>query len=163
MSKRRFSATEDSVPVGDPLGLAEAGFLRDALREKGIRARVAQGNAAGGPAHSGCTVMVPAVQLDAALEMRQALLPADRLDQDAEFAAPQGGMSPLDKAVGAGLLGTIVGLRVGHGSPRLTGLYCLGLGGLAFLAVLFGTKSRGKHEGGIAKTTSDAGDMKGRP
>lgn len=129
--------------MGQLVALAEAGFLQDALREAGINAAVRASPGKHNAERRAHSVVVTPDDLDAALVLRGSILPEDRQRRDEELLAPKRELSAFDKAAGAGLMGLLVGLRVGRGSPSSTAIYCLLFGGTAFVATFWCTGKGG--------------------
>ena len=135
------------VPVGSPLPPAEAGFLRDALRQEGIRAVLREEAADKTNRDQGAWyVDVPLRDLEAALLQRESLLPEADEETAAEVLVPRRKMSILDQAIGAAVLGLIVAIRIGHGAPGSTLVYCLLLSGAGIGLVLIGNRKSHDEE-----------------
>ena len=89
MNRNGRQRTEVPVPVGDLLTLAEAGYLRDMLCQEGIRAVVPVGCDKMDAREAIYPVLVPAQELEAALEARRRLLPEDRHEHERDLFAPR--------------------------------------------------------------------------
>ena len=136
------------------------GYLRDALREAGIGAGISAVVAKEDTNEARYAVVVPAAELSAALEMRHRFLPDLRHERDRGLLTPKPEAAALGKSAGAALLGVVVGIRVGRGSPQLTAIYCLSLGSMAFLGVWFSLRSV-PHRGGRPDDGSTSGPNRG--
>jgi len=136
------------------------GYLQDALREAGIGTGISEVVGKEGMDEARHAVVVPAAELSAALELRHRVLPDLPHECGQGLLTPKPAASALGKSAGAGLLGMVVGLRVGHGSPQLTAIYCLSLGLMAFLGVWFRLRSV-PHRGDRPDDSSTSGPNRG--
>jgi hypothetical protein len=138
--------SDELVPVGEPLPVAEAGFLKDGLAKSGIRARVQ--DAEPGPDGDRLAVVVPRHELSAAQALRARLLGEETGEKPRGTLRERAGSLAWKMAI-AGLFGALMGARVGakmRGTPLAAVTFSVALAGIAALAVwtFWPSDARGK-------------------